>query len=131
MLFSELIRMQSWSLVEATLMLYFPKYQSSLSGFKRAFDHLRTMEPQIGTNEWLTIRKTAEGFDVGSLRGGQKYGLSVTPWSEVLGLAIENQTLTRFSQAEITALVLWEITFYGFDEDTIKKETDKWLKDLK
>lgn len=131
MLFGELIKEQSWPLVEAVLMLYFPKYQSSMAGFRRAFEALQQTETLPQDGSLLTIAKSDSDFNVFVERGGEKCSMSFFPWAEVLGLTIENQTLARFSQTEITALVLWTITFWGFDEETIRKKTDEWLKELK
>ena len=131
MLFGELIKEQSWPLVEAALMLYFPKYQSSMAGFRRAFEALQQTEPLPQDGCLLTIAKSDSDFNVFVERGGEKSSMSFFPWAEVLGLTIENQTFARFSQTEITALVLWTITFLGFDEETIRKKTDEWLKELK
>ncbi len=125
MLFSELIKTQSWPSVEAMLMHYFPKYQSSLSGFKRAFLSLQIIEPQpdCGTLKLKHIK--GNDVDVTSFGNGEERGITTAPWAEVLGMSVEKQTLAQFTQPEIAAIVLWVITFYGFDEETIKKKTNQ------
>lgn len=131
MLFGELIKAQSWSSIEATLMLYFPKYQSSMTGFKRAFLQLQTIEPQPDSGT-LKIKHIAKNnVDAITECNGQECSIIIMPWAEVLGNKIDAQTLAKFSQSEIATFVLWGITFYGFDEETIKKKTDEWLKELK
>ena len=131
MTFSELIKAQSWPSVEATLMMYFPKYQSSLSGFKRAFNKLQNMEPQQNTDTLKLERIDAENVNITTVCDDKEYSITIAPWDEILGNHIDAQSIAKFSQPEIAAFVLWELTFYGFDEETIKKKTDEWLKDLK
>ena len=125
MLFSELIKTQSWPSVEAMLMHYFPKYQSSISGFKRAFLSLQTIVPQPDCGTLKLNRFKGNDVDVASVNNGEERSITATPWAEVLGMPIEKQTLAQFTQPEIAALVLWVITFYGFDEETIKKKANE------
>ena len=125
MLFSELIKTQSWPSVEAMLMHYFPKYQSSLSGFKRAFLSLQTIVPQPDCGTLKLKRIKGNDVDVASVNNGEERSITATPWAEVLGMPIEKPTLAQFTQPEIAALVLWVITFYGFDEEPIKKKANE------
>ena len=125
MLFSELIKTQSWPSVEAMLMHYFPKYQSSLSGFKRAFLSLQIIEPQPNGGTLKLKRTKGNDVDVTSVGNGEERDITTAPWAEVLGMTVEKQTLAQFTQPEIAAIVLWVITFYGFDEETIKKKTNQ------
>ena len=131
MTFSELIKALSWPSVEATLMMYFPKYQSSLSGFKRAFNKLQILEPQQNADTLKLVRIDAENVNVTTVCDDKEYSITIAPWDEILGNKIDAQSLAKFSQPEIAAFVLWELTFYGFDEETIKKKTDEWLNNLK
>ncbi|MBR3567574.1 MAG: hypothetical protein IKN94_04815 [Salinivirgaceae bacterium] len=131
MTFSELIKAQSWPSVEATLMMYFSKYQSSLSGFKRAFNMLQNMEPQQNADTLKLVRIDAENVDVTTVCDGKEYSITIAPWNEILGNRIDAQSFAKFSQPEIAVFVLWQLTFYGFDEETIRKKTDEWLKNLK
>ena len=131
MLFGELIKTQSWLSVEATLMLYFPDYQSSMTGFRRAFQKLQTIEPQPNPCK-LKIKHTKEsGVEITAVNKRQACSVTVMPWADVLGMLVDKTAFTSFSHPEIVAFVLWEITYYGFDEETIKKKTDEWLKELK
>lgn len=125
MVFSELIKTQSWPSVEAMLMHYFPKYQSSISGFKRAFLSLQTIEPLADCSTLKLNRIKGNDVKVTCVRKGEENIITATPWAEVLGMTVKKQTLTQFTQPEIAALVLWVITFYGFDEETIKKKSNE------
>lgn len=106
-------------------MHYFPKYQSSLSGFKRAFLSLQIIESQPDCGTLKLKRTKGNDVDVTSVTNDEERGITTAPWAEVLGMTVEKQTLAQFTQPEIAAIVLWVITFYGFDEETIKKKADR------
>lgn len=60
----------------------------------------------------------------------QNYGLSFSKWNELAGLEIEQRNCD-FSNEKLLAHVLWEITFDGFDEETIQKSSDELMERLK
>jgi hypothetical protein len=49
-----------------------------------------------------------------------KYALDFTPWEEWLGMQIDPSTLLEFSESEIIAHCLWEMTFHGFEQNKIQ-----------
>jgi len=53
--------------------------------------------------------------------------LEFTPWKEWLGMGIHPESLAHFSEQEILAHCLHEMTFMGFEEEQIQKH----IKDMK
>lgn len=49
-----------------------------------------------------------------------RYGLGFYKWNDWLSMFITKETLSIYSKEEIVAACLYEMTFYGFNEDTIK-----------
>ena len=54
----------------------------------------------------------AEGTDDGAVK---RYALDYDPWENWLGMEIDADTRKRFTDAEIIAACLWEMTFFAFD----------------
>ncbi len=133
MIFADIIQSQSWTSVEAVLTITYHDYFNCLSGFMRVFNRLRTLEPQTTQAKIHIDRVTGNSnipFDVYSAIGKQNWSLTFVPWAEVLGMGIDRTTLTCFSLPEIVAHVLWTITFFGFDEETINRKAIQMLKDI-
>lgn len=53
------------------------------------------------------------------------YAIEFTPWQEVANFKIKPILFNYYTSAEIVAHFLWEMTFVGFEQKTIKKEVDK------
>lgn len=129
MQFSDLIHTQSWESVEAMLMFHFPKSQTSLTGYHRAFVSLTETLP-AKSEFTLAIRPQEENPSAKyacAIANGQQFDLLIIPWNEVLGMVIEPATLARHTTPEITAYIIWELTFLGFDEDTIRRKKENIL----
>lgn len=50
------------------------------------------------------------------------YAIEFTPWKEWLGMEIHPNSLADFSELEIIAHCLYEMTFVGFEEEDIQEE---------
>lgn len=134
MQFSVLVCSQSWESVEAMLAYHYPPYSKSLAGFKRAFDTLLNTTPKH--SDFVLALKQADSCDGNCMRafatfGNHDYSLMILPWDEVLGMTVDPKTLRNFTTPEITALILWEMTFLGFDEETIRAKQENLLKENK
>ena len=57
-------------------------------------------------------------FDVSAFYENDEYAYSITatPYKELLGYEISNETRSLFSDASILAHVLWEATAYSFED---------------
>ena len=57
----------------------------------------------------------------------------MVPWEEWLDMAIDPASQQDYSDPKILAHCLWEMTFFGFDQTTIrnqKEELDRRVKEL-
>lgn len=62
-----------------------------------------------------------------------QYSLSMTPWNEWLAMEIDTSSLNAFTQPQIAAHCLWEMTFHGFDEadvDAMRSELQRRVDEL-
>lgn len=141
MTLKQLIQANHWLNVKTTLFEIFPKEIRSINSYETVFENLRSMK-SIDTefeiileNEYDSI--TGE-FDYVHLHGkttnpenkdyGTRFAIYFDPWAEWLGMSISTETLATFSELEIVSHCLFEMTFEGFDEVTIKESADNLNK---
>lgn len=56
------------------------------------------------------------------------YSLTATPWSEWLGMDVDEATLNSMSVADILGNCIYEMTWWGYDEETIRKNIEERLE---
>lgn len=63
----------------------------------------------------------------------KKYSLSFRPWRVVASIPIDRKTLEAYTPVDIIAHLIWEITFYGNEEEmtATAKELDKTVEKIK
>jgi hypothetical protein len=63
---------------------------------------------------------------------GKVWALDFVPWNKWLGSEVDAISLVGFGKAEIAAHCLWEMTFYGYTEEKIRKVEESVMgeKDL-
>jgi len=105
---------------------YDDQYQGA---YLSIFERLQSIEP-VESNLEIVISHPYED-DWWRVNGVDKneedgwYALDYLPWSEMLGMKIEKQTLTALKSHEILAHCMWEMTFWGFDEETIQERSSR------
>jgi len=78
----------------------------------------------------LTINHYVDEYDgdefeqVSAIKKDESFSwsLSLTPWAEWLGLEVSKETLNKYTEGEIMAHILWEMTFYGFDSKSVESQ---------
>jgi hypothetical protein len=51
------------------------------------------------------------------------YGIEFVDWEEWLGMDIDPGSISNYSETDIIAHCLWEMTFYGYTQEAIKKQS--------
>ena len=140
----DLIRNNAWLTVESALLQDYPEEEKNLSGYEEVFNYLKSI-PVSESSMAIEIKRVTDDFDKeeyadvsGKIKAAdgeteeqvESYALEFTPWSEWLGMAIDEDTLNRYTEPEIIAHCLYEMTFIGFDEETIQAERDKLKKQI-
>lgn len=109
-----------------------PDIQQTERACRKAFDTLCGMDPGISDKDTIFIEKTelyGEPFDavfVSEANDTERYGLEINPWTDTLGYLVDEKSLSAYGYEAFTALVLWEITWFGFDEEKIKNQVASW-----
>lgn len=86
-------------------------------------------------NGKLVIRKIEEDGSLDTFwidSDGHDYSLMFMRWDDLLGLHIDEDTLKIFNIPLIASCALWEMTWFGYNEDDmIRYEEESFNSDLK
>jgi len=122
-----------------TLLNLYPDQKESIDGYRVVFERLQTMEPVF--DDMLIVLKEC-ACDLGEEDGsastyvdvsGRKlvpepdsltdsYALEFVKWENWLGMELTPETIENFSELEIIAHCLYEMTFCGYDQDEIQAQ---------
>ena len=133
MKFYDLIQKHSWEDTRDAIVRLYPDHESELDGYKQVFEKLKTLTP-IPSNLQLRIELVYSNhtgeylLETKSINPAQETGktgslfiLEITPWAKWLGMELDAQTLEKFSEFDIVAHCLYEMTFFGFTLEDIQK----------
>lgn len=122
----------SWKNVKRAIKYFYP---SDKNDYSKLFEHLKTVKSEKHKNkkEFITIgainfwpegngkfrieEEDSRGYSIAT----NLYSMSFRKWSELLNIPIEPETLDKFLLEDIVAHFIWEITYYGLEEDSTKK----------
>ena len=135
---ADLLTQVSFELVFKSLISYFPDQESSKEGYQEVFEYLKTLTPKPINNLkdlFITVNVVEEYgknyLDVFGTRvignTKSKYGIEFEPWKNWVSMYIAKDTLNNFKIEDIVAGCLYELTFFGFNEQGIQNK----LQDLK
>ena len=149
MKFKKLIEKYPWDEVWATFLKLYPDQEKIREGYKQVFSELCTIKPKAtkmrivveevpaernqeayvdvsGKNGTLKKANHSEHFkDEGIGNQEESFAIEYTPWEEWLGMGIDQVSSENFSEVEIIAHCLWEMTFAGFDQPSIKEKINE------
>lgn len=138
----DIIQENNWLSIEKTLLSNYPDQLNLIETYQEIFESLKTMEPTSSSIE-LVVKKSIDDDDP-TIFYAHVYGIDhestneytnavaieFTPWSTWLGMEINKETLLDYSEKEIIAHSLYEMTFVGYDEDEIQGHFSE-VKDVK
>ena len=124
------------------LLQLYPDEKKNILAYEQIFNELKLMESVAG-NISIVLSNENDDFDESEyvdVSGRENnpnenpneltnsLAIEFTPWNEWLGMDIDKDTLHKFTELEIIAHCLYEMTFMGFEEE-IQAEMDK-MKDI-
>ncbi|MBC8248049.1 MAG: hypothetical protein H8E90_00090 [Anaerolineales bacterium] len=149
MKFKELLSKYEWDDIGPVLVRLYQDQEKNLAGYRQVFETLRTIQP-VETKMRLAIEDVLDEFageyyasvsgkdgtlmkdlippvPVDEEAGNREvsYGLELTDWAEWLDMEIEPETLSRYTEVDIIGHCLWEMTFFGYSEEDIKKTVEE------
>lgn len=133
----ELIEKYNWKDVKDIFISQYPDQNKSLEGYELVLNKLKQTTPKENNFEIVlqTIKEEGEGSyvhvnatDFSSESSDEFAGsrsLMGVPWSKWLFMPISKESIGNFTEIEILAHCLWEMTFCGFDNESIQEFNDK------
>lgn len=140
MTLKELIQSYSWLSIETILLGLYSDEEENRFAYQDVFEKLMYMIPEESPIE-IVVEHQEDDFD------GEEYvdvsgrfknpkneeeeysqALEFTPWNQWLGMEVSQESLNHFTELEIIAHCLFEMTFIGFEEEVIQEEMDSIQK---
>lgn len=101
-----------------------------------AYEELKNLTPILDENSILMVFPVFEDetlyYDVSLLKKDELlkgeaefFGIDFIPWNEVLGFQISKKNLEEESLTLLAGEILWELTFYGYNNEDVSLEGDK------
>lgn len=107
-----------------------PDIKATEQAIRNAIMTLDRMEPVISNTGILyAARVEDEEYDAVHLfdtAEDEVYGVEANPWAETIGYIVDEKSLSVYGNEKFAALVLWEMTWFGYDEETIQEEINSW-----
>jgi hypothetical protein len=143
MTFKQLLFQYGWLNIEATLLNEYPDRQTDLAEFQNVHQALLLLSG-ADTDLQICVERKADGpyntfVEVNGIKQTRHiadaqltipYSLHYTPWAEWLAMPISAKSFQQFSDTEIIAHCLVEMTYAGFDEETIHAAAEKLSSDI-
>lgn len=82
-------------------------------------DGMKIMVYEIPDLKDETIRYDAAS--IVDVKDGRRYGFEAVPWDKISGTKICDESLCHYEKERIAAVVLWEMTWFGFDEESVEE----------
>ena len=57
------------------------------------------------------------------------YAIEASSWANILGCRVDEKSLSDYGNEKFTTLILWEITWFGYDEKTIQDRLRSLFED--
>ncbi len=134
MKFLDLIKNNNWLSVKMTLLNLYPKEEKGISGYEDAYEKLFYLSP-VSSDITMQVKNEIDDFDQEEYVDVSGYyknpkteeekfsqAIEFTAWDKWLGMDIDKNSLQNFSELEIIAHCIYEMTFMGFDEEGIQSE---------
>ena len=131
-----LIAGHNWLSIASELTRLYPEEEKQIDAYRDIFEHLRIMEaePSDITIRLTTIENEGETYvdvdgyytdgRVDKRSGSDALALDFTPWQQWLGMEVDQSAFTDFTELEIIAHCLYEMTFVSFDQQEIQSKME-------
>lgn len=103
--------------------------------FRGAIKNLNEMEPVKSDTEILCIEKIQESGWIDDnvylldTTDQKTYVIEASSWANILGCRVDEKSLSDYGNEKFTTLILWEITWFGYDEKTIQDRIKSLFED--
>ena len=105
-----------------------PDINRLIDALNQAIENMKYLRPVYSETTTIHIGQAEEqneSYDYAYLiidgDDEYEYRFEVVPWAEVLGYRIDDKEFENYEREYYVSLVLWEMTWFGYDEETIQK----------
>ena len=139
MILKKVIESNNWLSVEMTLIKLYPNQIELINDYRNVFEKLQYLKAE--TNDMLIVlteylEDFEENSDVENTYvdvSGRKlvieensfsnsYAIEFVKWEKWLGMELAPETLENFNELEIISHCLFEMTFFGYEEEEIQEQ---------
>lgn len=114
-----------------------PDTQKTKECFCAFLESVKALTPKLNDKATIICRrvndfKEGETYDsVNALFEGENesYSLLGIPWAELLGYKADESCVHEYGEERFAALVMWEMTWFGYDEQTVNERIAKMGED--
>ena len=136
-----LLQKHTWLSIASILWEVYPDEEKNSEGYQEVFEKLVLMPAQDSDLVIMVVhcKDDFDGEEYVDVSGHYlhpkneeetfSHAIEFTPWQEWLGMPIHPESLDHFTELEIIAHCLYEMTFVGFEEEEIQDEI-KRIKDI-
>ena len=99
---------------------------------RNVIEKLNEIEPITSNKDILFIEKvktedrTFEAISLFDTVKKEIYSIEANPWAKTLGYIADEKSLSVYGKERFMVLVLWEMTWFGYDENSIREVVKSW-----
>lgn len=136
----DLIDSNNWLSVELIILELYPDQNAVVDEYEYVFDKLKNLQPENSdmsivltecNSEWEEENDSDTYIDVSGRKNvneenalTESYAIEFEDWSKWLGMDLAVEAIENFTDLEVIAHCLYEMTFISFDEKEIKEQLD-------
>lgn len=112
-----------------------PDINVTEEAFRGTIEILGEMQPVKSDTEILFIQKIQErgwiddNVHLLDTTKQKTYAIEASSWANILGCRVDEKSLSDYGNEKFTTLILWEITWFGYDEKTIQDRLRSLIED--
>ena len=135
----KIVESNNWLSAEMTLIKLYPNQIELINDYRNVFEKLQYLKPEAN-DMLIVLTEYLEDFEENSDVenkyvdvSGRKlvieensitnsYAIEFVKWEKWLGMELAPETLENFNELEIIAHCLFEMTFFGYEEEEIQEQ---------
>lgn len=136
---NDLIKSNNWLSVELTLLQLYPDQDKMIDEYRNVYEKLKFTKPtdydefeiilkeydcdsnfEIDEETYVDVSGQKKIPDPNEITNG--YALEFLEWDKWLGMDLATETIKKFSELEIIAHCLYEMTFIDYNEEAIQQQ---------
>ena len=135
----KVVESNNWLSVEMTLIKLYPNQIELINDYRNVFEKLQYLKPEAN-DMLIVLTEYLENFEENSdventyvdVSGrklvieensfSNSYAIEFVKWEKWLGMELAPETLENFNELEIIAHCLFEMIFFGYEEEEIQEQ---------